>query len=76
MIISHFLKEVENGVQVLLIPPGTDTAKYMVFKDVTIEMMKQAHEDYTHGRYIQDAYSFLSADQRNFLITGMLPEED
>ena len=43
--------------------------------DATIAQMHQAYNELIKGRYIQDAYYFLNASEREFLKTGMTDEE-
>ena len=45
----------------------------MLFPGVTLEQMRAANEKYMSGAYIQDAYNFLTSDQRDFLMTGLTP---
>lgn len=49
--------------------------KIMVFEGVTIEQMIEGKTAYDKGALIQHAYPFLTAAQREFLITGMTPED-
>jgi hypothetical protein len=47
----------------------------MSFPDVTIEQMELGEDAYASGAYIQDAFSFLTPEQREFLMTGITPEQ-
>lgn len=49
-------------------------AKFMEF-NCSIEAFEKGLENYKNGDLIQNAFPFLSADEREFLITGLLPEE-
>ena len=40
-----------------------------------IEYMRQAYYYWQLGHHIQDAFKKLSADEREFLLTGITPEE-
>lgn len=62
----------ESKVEVAIDGPcGTRT---MVI-NATIPQMKKALFDYGAGAYIQQAFSFLSAGEREFLMSGITPEE-
>jgi hypothetical protein len=50
-------------------------AKHMVFPGITAEQMSQGYEAYQQGKLVQEAFPFLSPDQREFLISGLTPEE-
>ena len=50
---------------------GTRTMKFSCSPDQYHEGM----EAYKNGKLMQDAFPFLSADEREFLISGMLPDE-
>jgi len=60
------------GILVSTEPQGQ--GKTMVFA-CEVEQYKQGVNDYRNGKLIQDAFPFLSADEREFLLTGMTPEE-
>ena len=45
----------------------------MSFPDVTIEQMELGEDAYAAGAYIQDAFPFLTPEQREFLMTGITP---
>lgn len=47
----------------------------MSFPDVSIEQMEAGEDAYAAGAYIQDAFSFLTPEQREFLMTGIRPDE-
>ena len=46
----------------------------MAFPDVTALQMVEGKAAYDAGKLIQDAFPFLNADQREFLLTGLTPE--
>lgn len=46
----------------------------MFYDGVTPELMKEAQAIYDSGAKIQDAFPFLSSDEREFLISGLTPE--
>ena len=47
----------------------------MSFPDVSVEQMELGEDVYAAGAYIQDAYPFLTPDQREFLMTGLRPDQ-
>ena len=53
----------------------TRSGRRVVFLGVDIELYKKGLETYANGELIQQAFPFLSADQREFLISGLTPEE-
>ncbi len=69
--LSHFkVFEHPQGVRVQVL--HTD----MVFPGITIEQMGDGWRAYVEDeKYVQDAFSFLDAGQREFLMTGLLPGE-
>jgi hypothetical protein len=63
-------------------PGGVDVAterdwdKKMFFEGVTLEdMTRGALAYYEEEKFIQDAFPFLNSDEREFLMTGMTPED-
>ena len=42
---------------------------------ISVEVLKKGIEAWDNGAYVQDAFSTLDADHREFLMTGMLPEQ-
>ena len=52
------------------------TGKEMVFPDVSTEDLWKANVAYHKGGLtVQDAFPFLTADQREFLMSGLTPQE-
>jgi hypothetical protein len=51
-----------------------ESGKKMVLKCSYVEYVK-GHIRYQEGRLIQDAFPTLSADEREFLKTGITPDE-
>jgi hypothetical protein len=49
--------------------------KSMLFNDITYQQMLKGQDKYVEGHYIQNAFNFLNPDQREFLMSGLLPEE-
>jgi hypothetical protein len=49
--------------------------KAMLFPNVSVEQMRGGRMAYMEGAYVQDAYPFLTPDQREFLMTGFTPDE-
>lgn len=43
-------------------------------KDYKVEAKRQSFVDYLNGAYIQDAFNYLNADDREFLLSGYSPE--
>jgi len=41
----------------------------------TWEQFNEAHNKWESGMLCQQAFSFLNADEREFVMTGILPEE-
>lgn len=46
----------------------------MIFEGITESTMSQGFARYNQGALIQNAFPFLTLDQREFLMTGMTPE--
>jgi hypothetical protein len=53
----------------------TVRGRSVTFPRVSFDQMVQGHKDYLGGLKVQDAFPFLSPNEREFLMTGMLPEE-
>lgn len=49
--------------------------KRMSFPTVSFDQMQRGHREYCAGALIQQAFPFLSAEEREFLMTGITPEE-
>lgn len=49
--------------------------RFMHFSGVTPKQMIAAQKRYDEGAKVQNAFSFLNEDQREFLMTGLTPEE-
>ena len=41
----------------------------------TAEQYVKGVEDYNSGKLIQEAFGFLNADEREFLVSGLTPQE-
>jgi len=50
------------------------TGKLMTL-NCSLEVFEKGLEKYKRGAMMQDAFPFLSADEREFLISGTTPEE-
>ena len=66
----HYYNSVENGVLVQL----KNQNKYLII-DCSIEQYEKGLKEYNNGALIQNAFPFLSPNEREFLLTG-LPEEE
>jgi hypothetical protein len=53
---------------------GHPKAKSMVL-NCTLDQFNEAHRKYQAGAMMQSAFPFLNADEREFLINGLLPDE-
>ena len=69
MIQNYKMQEKDNGVHVSI------GHKTMFFDGVSREQMVRGQIKYAEGSYVQNAFRFLDADQREFLMSGLLPEE-
>ena len=49
--------------------------KVILTVDHSYDKCQKALWDYNHGEHIQDAFSFLSPDERNFMQTGLTSKE-
>ena len=63
----------DNQVEITVHLPSGST-KQSKF-DCTIQQIADAQSEYNSGKLVQDAFWFLSADDREFLMTGLTPEE-
>lgn len=70
-ILSFEFTPLEEGVEIHLISRNRKT----LFPGITGNQMIKGCTAYYGGKLIQDAFGFLTADQREFLMTGMYPEE-
>ena len=62
------VSRVEGGVEIYV------DRSSMIFPNVTLEQIREAHHAYYHeDKVVQQAFHFLNADQREFLMTGMTP---
>jgi len=70
---------VENGVAQVTITTITGVTKTMPFPSLKtigdILALEKFEEKYPHVKLIQDALPMLSNEEREFLITGLTPEE-
>ncbi len=65
-------KEVFNPEHVYIF-----TGKCVISKqEVTVKVRGEDLYDYNHGAFIQDAFPYLSADEREFMMTGMFEFPD
>lgn len=51
------------------------SGKQMMFIGTPVSKYEKGLESYKNGAMIQNAFPFLSANEREFLISGMLPSE-
>jgi len=72
MILRFKVRPVPEGIEVAT---ERNWDKEMLFKGVTVSSMVTGMQNYKSGSLIQDAFDFLNPDQREFLMTGMTPEE-
>ena len=72
MILRFKVRPVPEGIEVAT---ERDWEKIILFQNITVESMQDGMKDYESGSLIQDAFDFLNADQREFLMTGMTPED-
>lgn len=63
------VERVDGGVEVIV------RGRKMFFPEIEPSYMEYAMKRYCSGQLVQDAFSRLNADQREFLMTGMTPEE-
>ena len=71
MILAHYEFSEHDG-SVTVTAGGKAT---MTFPGVTARQMVEAQRAYDAGALIQEAFPFLNADQREFLLTGLTPEQ-
>jgi hypothetical protein len=67
--INHMAIDEANGVLIL-----AENGKDMVV-NCTWDQYKQGYADYQNGKLMQEAFPFLNANEREFLMTGISPEE-
>ena len=65
---------VDGGVEVEVIS-GMNAGRIATFPGITERQMIKGAADFAKGALIQRAFPFLSADQREFLMTGIYAEE-
>lgn len=65
---------VDNNLVEVVINGFDGTPRSMMFR-TTIEALTEGVEKYNAGALIQDAFPFLSASEREFLISGIPPDE-
>lgn len=66
--------QIDNNLVEVVIKGFDGTLRSMMFR-TTVEAMTEAVKVYNKGALIQDAFPFLSAAEREFLISGITPEE-
>lgn len=69
--IRHTHHPSPDDTQVLIL---AENGKMMEFNCGNIDYLRGLYA-YRNGALIQDAFDFLSADEREFLISGLTPEE-
>lgn len=69
MLVKFSVAPAKAGVHVKV---GRET---MWFPNVTEEQLVAGKVAYFSGAYIQDAYPFLTPEQREFLMTGLRPDQ-
>ena len=74
MIQSLSFCSVDEGVEVT-VETGLYAGRSAIFPDITEDKMNEGYARYRGGALIQRAFPFLNADQREFLMTGIYPEE-
>jgi hypothetical protein len=72
MIMNFEYSDVPSGVKIVLPSLGN---KSSVFEGISIEQFANGVRIYNEGALMQRAFSFLNADQREFLMTGTTSEE-
>ena len=69
-----FMSDSKEATKILLKSPLDGVEKSLVVP-FSIDRMNEAIEAYDDGAMIQDAFTFLDAGQRDFMLTGILPED-
>jgi hypothetical protein len=64
-----------NGHVVITSPSTMTGTEHSVELPMTVTEYRRAMEHYNKGALIQDAFPRLTAEQREFLLTGITPEE-
>lgn len=77
MLVIKSCVDTPNGVMVTVEPTiGSDETKTKVFEGVEKRQMVYGEDQYyNQDKMVQDAFSFLNNDQREFIMTGIDPEE-
>lgn len=70
MYARHKCQIVESGEDVVITGPYFDDRN----RTRTVTVKRSDLQKYNEGTFIQDAFPYLSADDREFLISGMSPE--
>lgn len=68
------VKQQENQTLILLKSPMDGQEKKLIVKH-GIDVMNDALDAYDSGAQVQNAFPFLSAEERDFMMTGVLPED-
>lgn len=68
----HSIENAAYGTRTSILLVGTGKK---IIVDAPIEVISQAWYDWMNGKFIQDAFHMLNADQREFLMTGITSEE-
>jgi hypothetical protein len=66
--------QIDNNLVEVVIKGFDGTLRDMIFK-TTVAAMTEAVEKYNKGALIQEAFHFLTAAEREFLISGITPAE-
>jgi hypothetical protein len=74
MIQNLSFRGLDEGVEVT-VDRGIYAGRSAIFPGITEDKMNEGYARYRGGDLIQRAFPFLNADQREFLMTGILPEE-
>lgn len=73
---NHSFHETESNGKVILatICPFCRKEQTMILEGYEADAYKNGKIAYAKGTLIQDAFPFLNADQREFILTGICPE--
>lgn len=71
-----FIKLSENYTQIICYTPFSKVSELSSIKvRVPIEQLLESANLWTRGSLIQDSFPYLSADQREFMLSGLTPDE-
>ena len=74
MMRKHKAVSVDDGIMIILLDEDNTDGKKMHFA-CTVEEYNDGLAKYMKGYLIQDAFPFLTPDEREFLMTGITPVE-